>query len=271
MGNNQQVFSMKKTFFKIIVPNYNNDVWLPKCIDSVFRQSFGDFELIVVDDCSTDNSREYLDKIKDNATIIYLSEKRYNGGTRNVGLSYDIDSDYTLFIDSDDWLDNPDVLQNLHDFIVMNNYPDCIRLPFKYVYDGTKMGFAMLNDATLEKLVMSDFVACWTKCVKSDLVQPFPENTLMEDVVQHIKQCDVIRNVVPFNEIVIVHNKNNKNSVTTGDNTKAKKWISSMYRYTADLMDLELSTEYCKFEQKRRVDGCIRCIKADVYTQSRVK
>ena len=260
-----------KTFFKIIVPNYNNGVWLPKCIDSILRQSFGDFVLIVVDDCSTDNSREYLDTIKDNAVIINLTEKRYNGGSRNVGIKYDIDSDYTLFIDSDDWLDNPDALQNLHDFIVMNNYPDCIRLPFKFVYEDTKMGFAMLNDATLEKLVRSDFVACWTKCVKSDLVQLFPENTLMEDVVQHIKQCDVLHNVVPFNELVIVHNKNNKNSITTGDNTKAKKWQSSMYRYAADLMDLELSTEYCQNEQKRRVDGCIRNLKAGICSQSMVK
>lgn len=47
-------------FFRIIIPNYNNGAFLRQCIDSVLNQSFKDFEIILVDDVSTDNSREII-------------------------------------------------------------------------------------------------------------------------------------------------------------------------------------------------------------------
>ena len=47
-------------FFRIIIPNYNNGAFLRQCIDSVLNQSFKDFEIILVDDVSKDNSREII-------------------------------------------------------------------------------------------------------------------------------------------------------------------------------------------------------------------
>lgn len=258
-------------FFRIIIPNFNNLKWLDKCVNSVLDQTFTNYELVIIDDCSTDGSREYLEGFQDRALVISCQQKHYNGGSRNIGLrQFEGQSEYTLFLDSDDWLVDKNMLMGLHDFIVKNNKPDCIRLPYKFEYDVIKKGQVPLNDDTPEKLVKSCFVACWTKCIKSELVQPFPENTLMEDVVQHIKQCDVIKNVLPYTGFVVVHNRNNLNSITRKENLVLQdgKWQSSMYRYMADLLDLRLEHDYCEKVRQFRVDICLRNIKNGVYSQS---
>ena len=263
-------------FFRIIVPNYNNAEWLEECIGSIKSQIFTDYEAIFVDDRSTDNSVEVAKNLANgchNIHVVELPNKRYNGGSRNVGLDYYKDARYTLFLDSDDWFMDNGVLQLLHDFIEDKGCPDCIRLPYRFEYDGNKAGQVPLCDDTPEKLAKSIFVACWTKCIKSELIQPFPENTLMEDVVQHIKQCDVLSDSVPFDRIVVVHNRNNLNSCTRKENQDLQrgKWQSSMYRYMADLLDMELTHDYCEKVRKSRVDGCLNNIKKGVYSQSGIK
>lgn len=261
-------------FFRIITPNYNNQRWLEKCVKSVLNQTFTDYEFVVVDDCSTDGSRDYLCSGEPDgyALVVYNADKRYNGGSRNVGLEYYTNAKYTLFLDSDDWLVDNNVLQDLHDFIVAKGEPECIRLPYRFEYDAVKSGQVPLCDNTPEMLVKSCFVACWTKCIRSDLVQPFPENTLMEDVVQHIKQCDVINDCVPYNKFVVLHNRNNTNSCTRKENVDSnKKWQSSMFRYMADLLDMEVKHGYCEKVRQDRIAACLKNIKNDVYSQSIIK
>ena len=255
------------------MPNYNNAEWLDKSIGSVLNQTFTDYQFVFVDDHSTDESYnkafEMTVRYK-NALATHRLGKRWNGGSRNIGLGYFSDSKYTLFLDSDDWFIDNNVLQDLHDFIVDNNYPDCVRLPYIAEYDGDKKLEMMLNESSPEKLVESIFVACWTKCVKSELVQPFPENTLMEDVVQHIKQCDVIKTVEPFYRPVVMYNRNNPGSCSIDQNQDLQhgKWQSSMFRYMADLLDLELEHDYCIKQRDWRAEICLNNIKNGKYTQS---
>ena len=270
------------SFFRIIMPNYNNEKWLDKSVGSVLNQTFTDYHFIFVDDMSTDGSLEKYGELtqgKHFQTAPHISwykndAKRWNGGSRNVGLEYGwpmATSEYTLFLDSDDWFASPDILQQLHDFIIDNDRPDCVRLPYIAEYDGNKHLPIMLNDSDAEKLVGSIFVACWTKCIKSELVQPFPENTLMEDVVQHIKQCDVISYpVAVFDKPVVIYNRNNTNSCSASQNQDLQhgKWQSSMFRYMADLLDLDLIHDYCIKQRDWRADICLNNIKKGEYTQS---
>jgi glycosyltransferase involved in cell wall biosynthesis len=251
------------------MPNYNNAEWLPKSIGSIKSQTFNDYDLVFIDDCSSDNSAEIVvEMINDGDLAIGHIEKIWNGGARNVGLNCHTDAQYTLFLDSDDWFVNKNVFRDLHDFIIGNNYPDCIRLPY-LCRIGENETSVILDDATPKALVQSPFVACWTKCIKSDLIQPFPENTLMEDVVQHIAQCDKITTVEPFYRPVVVWNRNNANSITRSGSQDLKrgKWQSSMYRYMADLLDLRLTHDYCIAERDKRAKICLENIKADKYIQ----
>lgn len=91
----------------IIVPVYNVEQYLPRCIDSILSQTFTDFELILVDDGSTDNSGKFCDEysLKDNRVIVLHKE---NGGVstaRNYGLDI-AKGDYIAFADSDDYVDS---------------------------------------------------------------------------------------------------------------------------------------------------------------------
>lgn len=260
------------SYFRIIMPNYNNASWLEKSIGSVLKQTFKDYGIVFVDDVSDDDSYAKAQSLIGAENIVLRNkEKRWNGGSRNVGLGYYTDSEYTLFLDSDDWFSSPTILQELHDFIEANDRPDCIRLPYK-IESGVAESFpVMLDDNNADKLCNSIFVACWTKCVKSELVVPFPENTLMEDVVQHIAQCDKIRYpVAVFPEPVVVYNRNNTNSCSAKENQDLQhgKWQSSMYRYMADLLDLELEHDYCIRQRDWRAGICLDNIKKGEYTQS---
>ena len=102
----------------IIIPNYNGAEWLDKCLKSVECQTYKNYEVIFIDDMSTDNSieiaKKYIDKI--NIKIVELKQKRYNGGARNEGYLYlSNDVDYVYYLDSDDWFSDTNTLAKIND------------------------------------------------------------------------------------------------------------------------------------------------------------
>lgn len=255
-------------FFRIIIPNYNNGAFLRQCIDSVLNQSFKDFEIILVDDVSTDNSREIIKEYEErhyNIKAILLEEKKWNGGSRNEAIKIPTDSTYTMFLDSDDWFDDDSCLQTIYDIIINNNYPDCVRLSYNWCGDEKRP--VILTQSTPADLVAVCDVACWTKCIKTELIQHFPENTLMEDVVQHIAQCDVLQTVVPCLKPIVNWNRKNPTSCSTNPNIQNGKWLSSMYRYCADLMDLQCKTSYCEAHRVYRMETAQKDIKNNITRQ----
>lgn len=255
-------------FFRIIIPNYNNGAFLSQCIDSVLNQSFKDFEIILVDDVSTDNSREIIKEYEErhyNIKAILLEEKKWNGGSRNEAIKVPTDSTYTMFLDSDDCFDDDSCLQTIYDIIINNNYPDCVRLSYNWCGDEKRP--VILTQSTPADLVAVCDVACWTKCIKTELIQHFPENTLMEDVVQHIAQCDVLQTVVPCLKPIVNWNRKNPTSCSTNPNIQNGKWLSSMYRYCADLMDLQCKTSYCEAHRVYRMETAQKDIKNNITRQ----
>lgn len=109
----------------VIVPVYNVEEYLPRCIDSILAQSFSDFELILVDDGSTDNSGRICDeyKIADNRVIVIHKENEGPGPARNTGIEYALnksDSEWISFVDSDDCV-HKQYLEKLYKGIVYTN------------------------------------------------------------------------------------------------------------------------------------------------------
>ena len=90
----------------IIVPIYNVEKYLSRCIESILNQTFKDFELILVNDGSTDNCKEICEKYKRMDSRIIVANKK-NGGlssARNLGIDIS-KGDYIGFVDSDDFID----------------------------------------------------------------------------------------------------------------------------------------------------------------------
>ncbi len=99
----------------VVVPVYNTEKYLNECLDTILGQTFTDFELICVDDGSTDNSREILnDYEKHDSRVKIISQNKLNGGAaRNNGLRH-ASGEYIIFLDSDDFFDI-DMLEILHE------------------------------------------------------------------------------------------------------------------------------------------------------------
>ena len=90
----------------VIVPVYNVEKYLRKCLDTIISQTFSDIEIICVNDGSTDNSRKILEEYKNKDYRIVIVDKK-NGGlssARNAGMKV-ARGEFISFIDSDDWID----------------------------------------------------------------------------------------------------------------------------------------------------------------------
>lgn len=93
---------MKK--ISVIIPVYNVENYLERCLDSVVGQSYTNLQIIVIDDGSTDSSKDILKRYKDSRILILSKENGGLSSARNLGLEY-VDGDYVSFVDSDDWID----------------------------------------------------------------------------------------------------------------------------------------------------------------------
>ncbi len=87
----------------IIVPIYNCEQYLPQCIESILRQSFRDFELILVNDGSTDGSEAVCRRFGDERVRVFSQPNRGVSAARNHGLD-EARGEWVVFVDSDDWL-----------------------------------------------------------------------------------------------------------------------------------------------------------------------
>ncbi|MDR0885414.1 MAG: glycosyltransferase [Clostridiales Family XIII bacterium] len=147
-----------KPYFSIIVPMYNVDKYLKQCLDSIISQKFDSFEIVIVDDGSTDNSsciaNKYIEKY-DNIQLI----TQVNGGlssARNVGIKY-ANGKFLIFLDSDDLMcenylnqiynvlikrPNIDILCEGH-YNFRDTITEAIPVPIKYTDDIVEGGSAV--------------------------------------------------------------------------------------------------------------------------------
>ena len=96
-----------KSLVSVIIPIYNVEQYIEKCLDSVINQTYKDLEIICVNDCSPDNSAQILLEYAQRDTRIKIVNREKNGGlsaARNTGLD-EAKGEYVYFIDSDDWID----------------------------------------------------------------------------------------------------------------------------------------------------------------------
>lgn len=103
--------------FSIVVPVYNVEKYVEKCLISILRQTYKNFEVIIVDDGSTDGSYKIIKKVIDNDKRFKVYKKE-NGGlsdARNYGIKY-VTGDYLLFVDSDDYV-GEDLLLKLNNVL----------------------------------------------------------------------------------------------------------------------------------------------------------
>lgn len=172
--------------FSIIVPVYNVEKYIKKSLDSILNQSFKDYEVIVVNDGTKDNS---IELIKDYPVKIINQKNQGLSVARNTGVKH-ATGEYIIFIDSDDWIEK-DLLKKLNKS--SSDSPDLIRFQIQEVYeDGKTIKFNELpfenkngTDA-FEEIVKYHFVEnAWCYAIKKEYYEKekfeFKKGTVHED------------------------------------------------------------------------------------------
>ena len=166
----------------VIVPVYNAGEYLYRCTDSILDQTFKDLELILVDDCSKDDSYQLCQSIakSDNRVVVYKREK--NGGifaARNSGIEL-AKGRYITFVDNDDWLDK-EMYENILNKMETSRL-DFVSCGFKEIINGeavlhkhTEDGYyskEQIRNDVVFKLVGEQKISCavWKSIFKKEII-----------------------------------------------------------------------------------------------------
>jgi glycosyltransferase involved in cell wall biosynthesis len=111
-------------FFSIVIPSYNRAHTICRTLESILKQSFKDFEVIIVDDGSTDNTKERLKPLLSLSNVLYYFYEINCGANyaKNLGAKY-AKGKYLVFLDSDDLFVSENSLQIIYKIIIDEGYP----------------------------------------------------------------------------------------------------------------------------------------------------
>lgn len=184
------------TLINVIIPCYNVEKAVGRCINSIKRQSYTDFNAIFVDDGSTDQTGNIIRKmIKDDERFHYVYKE--NGGqasARNNGLEL-CNSEYVTFVDSDDYLDT-DYLSELYQLAKENNSDiSCCYFVREYTDKSS------LNAFSEDDMFLCKYPAVWGKLFKTELIKDtlFPVGLWYEDlcftaqIMQKAKKISIVQ------------------------------------------------------------------------------
>lgn len=177
--NNYQTQEYATPSLSIIVPVFNTKHYLSNCIESITSQTFKDFELIIIDDGSTDGSSEIIERYAANDNrIVTITNKKPSGnpGTpRNQALRIARGS-YIGFVDSDDWID-PDFYSCLMEKALSESSDIVFSGGFKNHYGPTcstrKYDNSNFNNATHKFYKYHDSFMIWDKVFKKEVLERF--------------------------------------------------------------------------------------------------
>lgn len=170
--------NLAKPYFSVIVPVFNRGDFIGSLIQSVLEQQFENFELIIINDGSTDNTEDQIKAISDSRIRYIEIENSERGAARNTGAAQ-ANGLYFNFFDSDDIM-NVNHLQTAHKFIQENNSP----LWFHVGYDILdEQGKLIIRENGVEKdpekkLIVTNYLGCSSVFIQHNL---FLENRFNED------------------------------------------------------------------------------------------
>ncbi len=221
----------------VVLPTHDRARYLPRAIDSVLAQSFSDFELIVVDDCSTDDSRELVSRCEDRRVRLVCHQRnRGAAAARNTGIQEAVGA-YIAFQDSDDvWLSHK--LEQQMD--LMLSRPDCEMVfgSFLRVEGGTVRMFGLLDDDQLsslaELLLKENYISPQTTLAKATFLKRhglfdgrFPRYM---DWDQALRVCRVTTLGYDPEPLVVVFNTHGSISSNVWNDSVARQLIAIKHR-----------------------------------------
>ena len=232
----------------IIVPVYNTEKYLPRCINSILSQTFTDFELLLIDDGSTDRSYKILEDyaIQDERIRIFHQE---NGGVtsaRNIGVT-ESRGEWVSFVDSDDEL----LIDALS--ILYENVSDNIDV---VVSDSSDQQMISADDFVRMTLQAKLYTSLWGRLYRRSCVEHQMDNisrrlTIGEDTVLNIKVgCNLKQDVLLIKRVVYKYYENPNSAMRD-------RVVSLQYEeYFMSELQMALGERFSEFYH----DYCVACL-----------
>ena len=212
----------------VIVPVYNVEKYLDKCLDSLVKQTLDAIEIIVINDGSTDHSKEIIEKYRN----IYPDKIKHfvkpNGGiadVRNYGLER-ISAPYFTFLDSDDYIEL-NALESMCNEAIKSQ-SDVVMTDFWWTYPNYEMLSTDGPYQTNKELLINMFATLWNKLYRTDFIRSidvnFPKGYRYEDASFLYKIIPYINKWSYINQ-AFVHYVQREGSITHNHNEKVKDMI----------------------------------------------
>lgn len=173
----------------VIMPVFNGDKYLAEAIESVFRQTYADWELIIVDDCSTDGTRKILDGVQDPRVKIFHHEKNLGSVASRNGAILESSAEYIAILDADDVAKPKRFFEEVR---FLDKNPDCgvVATWVKIIDETGRPTGVVLKDTTPPekapiKLLFHNFIANSSTMIRRSALpaEPFHQEAVpVEDV-----------------------------------------------------------------------------------------
>lgn len=222
----------------IIIPVYNSEKFLKKLLTSILNQTYNNYEIIIVNDGSTDNSEEII-KSFNSKLIKYIKISNSGPGiARRIGYNHST-GDLIFFVDSDDYLPSDNILENINT-IYNNNKFDILLFNFiRKTNKGEKITNVLFNNKLKEKMYDEKFLkynriegALWGKIfVKNKLKEEYFCNyNNFEDYYTTYLYLNDCKKIYYTKKIFYYANRDNENSIS-------KKYDINKYLNTVELLE----------------------------------
>lgn len=169
---------MKSPYITVVMPNYNGHRFVEQAIDSVLAQTYHNFELVVVDDCSKDDSLQLINQKAQNDSRIRIIALEKNSGVanaRNVGIKA-AKGEYIALLDNDDlWTE--DKLER--QVVIAERGADIVYCSYNFIDEQNneiKKPFIVPKQTNFNKMLASSVISCSTSLIKTELMQAHPFN-----------------------------------------------------------------------------------------------
>lgn len=267
---------IKNDKISIIVPVYNVENFLSKCLDSLINQTYKCLEIICVNDGSSDHSMEILEEYsnKDNRIKVISQNNMGLSDARNVGL-FNSTGDYIMFVDSDDWIDLNTCEKALEENVDVVFWPYCReyrKKSLKTQYCGSKRVewnsktivnlhrrmVGLTNEELRYPSQTDSLITAWGKlfkrCVLKDQFFVDTKYIGTEDALFNISVFFQVKSAVYIPDIYYHYRKDNSMSLTSCHYKKelVEKW-RELYRRITVLLDKHNCDNnfYCALENRR--------------------
>lgn len=273
---------MKSPLVSVIVPVYNVERYLNRCLNSIISQTFKDIEIICVNDGSTDTSLKILKEYQkiDNRIIVINKENEGVSKSRNKGIEV-AKGEYIVFVDSDDWI-NLDMVEYMYNKakntdtdIVMctymreyinNSKEKVFNLPDEIIFEDNNLKydlyrklFGPIGYELFKPDGMDSLGTVWGKLYKSDIIKKNNVKFVNLDIIGSNE--DSLFNIYTFkfaSKILFINKplyhywRQNENSLTTKYNPNLMKQWHRLFEYMYDVIDEEnLDNIFCEALENR--------------------